>query len=64
MDPSEFEGTVQRHDSVLSAGVLEKLLVKSDEPKFQNIDLSKEVDNFKVKISTLIAMLFYCCVDW
>ena len=45
MDPSEFEGTVQRHDSVLSAGVLEKLLVKSDEPKFQNIDLSKEVDN-------------------
>lgn len=44
-DPSEYEGTVQRQEGALSAGVLEKLLEKAQaqEPKFQYIDFGKEV---------------------
>ena len=43
-DPSEYEGTIQRQEGALSAGVLEKLLEKApDEPKFQHIDFGKEV---------------------
>ena len=43
-DFSEFEGTIQRQEGALSAGVLEKLLEKvTEEPKFQHLDFSKEV---------------------
>eukprot|EP01035_Chromulina_nebulosa_P002215 gene2215-2987_t len=47
-DPSEYEGTIQRQEGALSAGVLEKLLEKAlDEPKFQYIDFGKEIFSYR-----------------
>ena len=51
MDPSEFEGTVEREEGALDAGALETLL----EPrlKFHRLDLSKEIGDLHLSIYTL-----------
>lgn len=53
MDPSEFEGTIERENEVVSAGVLENLLTTADLPKFQCLDLLKETQDIYLAIYNL-----------
>lgn len=42
MDPSEFEGTVEKRENALSAGVLEEFLQSDHQKEFVQLDLNKE----------------------
>jgi hypothetical protein len=53
MDPSEFEGTVERAQDVMNAGVLENILATSEVPKFQSFDLVKEAQDIYLAIFNL-----------
>jgi len=52
MDPSEFEGTVEKSDEVLDAGALE-LLLQNVGPKFSMIDLTKDMGDLYLSIYSL-----------
>ena len=54
MDPSEFEGTLSVEDQVLTAGGLETLLAT---PKFEPLDLSKEIDAIHLTVYNLTESL-------
>jgi hypothetical protein len=50
MDPSEFEGTIERRDVVLNAGALEDLLGLKSEPKVKPIDFNNETNEIYMSI--------------
>ena len=52
MDPSEFEGTVERNEEAVSAGALEQLLNDAG-PKFTMIDMTKDIGDLHLTIYTL-----------
>ena len=49
MDPSEFEGTVERSSDALTLTSLEELLDNA-QPKFIKLDLEKESDELYVSV--------------
>jgi hypothetical protein len=57
MDPSEFEGTVERAPDAANAGVLENLLTSADLPKFQSLDLLKESQDIYLAIYNLQSLI-------
>lgn len=59
MDPSEFEGTVEKNEGFLDAGPLE-LLLQTQGPKFTMIDLSKEIGDLFLSIYNLKELIFKC----
>jgi hypothetical protein len=52
MDPSEFEGTVERDEAALDAGALEHLL-QDQGPKFVMFDLAKDMGDLYLSIYSL-----------
>jgi homeobox protein cut-like len=52
MDPSEFEGTVERSEEAVSAGVLEQLLQDTG-PKFELLDFTKDLGDLHLAMYTL-----------
>lgn len=59
MDPSEFEGTVEKNEGFLDAGPLE-LLLQTQGPKFTLIDLSKEIGDLYLSIYSLKELISKC----